>query len=197
MVDIRISLRKIVSNIESIDGLQAVGFISPNRDLNQVTLVANLASLYAKQGNKVIIIDLDPERDDFANAFDVKGQKGIFDYLDSDDEDYHDYVRNVDVNGCLSVLTSGPKNNLTLSGLLSENKFSKLFGDLIDAYEYIFVNIQPGSYPKENISVLKMVDGILLNLDLGNAKKKSIHRLIKQLKSNDIPIVGYVNIKRG
>jgi len=83
MNTIRETIRQINSNLSMLDkDAQLLAFVTPSGTNSQHVIIANLAIMYARAGEKTIIVDTDFSSDALPAVFGVKQGIGLSDYLD-------------------------------------------------------------------------------------------------------------------
>ncbi|MDV2577060.1 AAA family ATPase [Lactiplantibacillus plantarum] len=146
-----------------------------NNSLSQSTFIANYALMCARNGQRVLIIDTDYQRNDFLKAFHFQQDKGLFELLQHESEDYKSYIHSLDTNKNLSILPAGQimdagASNETVD-VLSTDLFSTLYATLLDKFDLILVNLAANASVEEAAPVLEQVDGTILVIDLNSTKK--------------------------
>lgn len=200
MLDMRISLKKIKMKISKQSAEKSFAVMNVNNSLSQSTFIANYALMCARNGQRVLIIDTDYQRNDFLKAFHFQQDKGLFELLQHESEDYKSYIHSLDTNKNLSILPAGQimdagASNETVD-VLSTDLFSTLYATLLDKFDLILVNLAANASVEETAPVLEQVDGTILVIDLNSTKKRDLHTVIHGMVAHDYNIVGYIDVKR-
>lgn len=146
------------------------------------TSVVSIASILAEQGNKVLVIDADPQAntstylglDETAN-----GYKGILDIFENRNINPNEVVsstavKNLDIIGSTILLTATEKKFATMSFAEQQlNKYINRNLDFFNKYDYIIADTNP-SMSKTNQNVFVAADKILCVSDVGIGAHKGI-----------------------
>lgn len=146
------------------------------------TAVVSIASILAKAGNKVLVIDADPQANTSTYlGLDetVDGYKGILDIFENRQIAPMEIVNstmieNLDVIGSTILLTATEKKFITMS--FAEQQLKKYIDrnlDFFNQYEYIIADTNP-SMSKINQNAFIAADKILCVSDVGIGAHKGI-----------------------
>lgn len=197
MLDMRISLKKIAKSIDDKTVGKSLSFVTPDSTLSQGTFIANLALLYARKSERVLILDTDTSRNVFNNAFHLKTESGLLQFFDHHEDEVQHYLQEVPVTeGSLFVLCAGKGTEESMLKVLKNSDFSTLFADLESRFDRVLLNVRPNSSIAKVFPALEVTDGTIVTIEKNVTQKKAIHRLIKQLLLYNQPAVGYITIQR-
>ena len=186
------SYRKILSNIHF------VSFDKPLRKLmissispkdGSATTAANLGIIYAREGKKVLLVDVDLRRPNIHNLFDITNTKGLTDLLLSEAE-MEQVISKSGVDG-LSVLTTGSTPSDT-GLLINSNKMQEIVRKLEEQYDVLLFHCAPLLIKSDAILLMKYLDNMAIVI---RNKKTTHHDIIKvneSLKNANIVPMGMV-----
>lgn len=195
MIDMRVSLKKIYTQIEkNFDG-KALAFMTTDDTTSQVSVISNLALLYIREGKRVLILDADVRHDYFPKVFNFNSSRGLIELLTDEKVNYNNYIHKISDSGDLSILPSNGEIGKKESALDFDN-ISSIYADLEEQYDVVLINIQPRINLNNIFGILKITDGIILTSEVNRTRKVNMHRIIKELIKNDQSIIGYVNVTR-
>ncbi len=104
-------------------------------------IATNLAISLAITGKKVVLLDFDLNNPSLNNKLNIKGQKGITDYL-LDGMEVDDIIMQTDLHPNLSLISTG-KLPFNPSELIMSSNVEKLFDYLDTKFDYIVIDTAP------------------------------------------------------
>jgi chromosome partitioning protein len=125
---------------------QVVTFVNQKGGVGKTTSAVSLTAALARQGHKVLLVDLDPQSNaTSAIGVDGEGIPGIYDAL-IEEADIHSCITRVEAEG-LDLVPS----NRSLSGaevelvpaMARERRLSAALHPVMDEYEFIFIDCPP------------------------------------------------------
>jgi non-specific protein-tyrosine kinase len=161
---------------------------SPSPGEGKSTVAANLAISLAKTGRTVILVDADLHRPQLEYLFSIQGEKGLSEFLSTKrkivplvETDYQN----------LRLLTSGePPDDAT--SLLNSPKLGNVLDDLASKARVLIIDCPPILTLADASYLTPLVDGVLLVIEAGKTKRKSVVEAMALLKMTDIPFIGVV-----
>ena len=155
----------------------------------KTTVATNLAVALGESEKKVLIVDLDFRRPRTHRSFKIANVNGIGDYMidkcTKEELVKKTNYKNVDLinRGC--EITNA-------SVVLTSNKLKSLLNEFRDEYDFVILDCPPVLMISDYIHIGKLSDGVLFVSAFAISKKKEVVEAIKQLKQNNINIIGSV-----
>lgn len=180
---------RLISNIKfaNVDNpFKTVMFTSTMMDELKTTTCSNFAFTLANNEKKVIIVDLDLRKPRVHKTFGVSRENGIVDYLD-DSITKEELIKHSDKN--VDIITVG-KNVSNPISLLESAKLKELLEDLKKDYDYVAIDTPPLMACNDASIISSLVDGVVFNVAMNQAKKKEIKAAIEQLIDSKANIIG-------
>jgi capsular exopolysaccharide synthesis family protein len=122
---------------------------------------ANIATAFAQDGNKVLLIDCDMRKGRLHKIFELSNSKGLSNLLiDNVEKNYKKYIKKTNVED-LSIITSGivPPNP---SELLNSEKNKKLIETLEKDFDYIIFDCVPTNGLPDSLIMSNLVDKTII-----------------------------------
>ncbi|MFA6846429.1 MAG: GNVR domain-containing protein [Sphaerochaetaceae bacterium] len=155
------------------------------------SVTGNIGICLAKQGHKVLIIDMDLKFPSIEKMFGVPLQKEGIAELAQKGEDIHKaIVTPVEKipNLQLAILGKGKSASSLNQDLIERNFLS----ELKKTYEYILIDAPPMEYMSEVLGLFKLTDATILCVRLNICTKNNLSNLLAQLKDYHITVGGVV-----
>lgn len=155
----------------------------------KTTVSTNLAVALGESEKKVLIVDLDFRRPRTHRSFKIPNVNGIGDYMidkcSKEDLVKQTAYKNVDLvnRGC---------EISNASVVLTSNKLKTLLDDFRNEYDFIILDCPPVLMISDYIHIGKLSDGVIYVSAFAISKKKEVMEAIKQLRQNNINIIGSV-----
>jgi capsular exopolysaccharide synthesis family protein len=148
---------------------------------------ANVATVMAQSGSRVLIVDCDMRKPRIHEIFGIPNARGLSDLL-VDGEDGFSFIKKTKVPN-LDLLTCGtiPANP---SELLSSKKMQRLLTLLGEKYDRIIMDSPPVLAVTDSIVLSRLVEGIILVVGAGTSSRNGVSRAVEQLKEVNARIVG-------
>ncbi len=152
------------------------------------SIAADLATLIAQNGKRVVLIDADLRRPIIHNQFNIPNRVGLVDILESSRPPLS--VMHALHDNHLYVLTSGklPKENKDFIG---SAKMDELLQFLKSHFDKIIVHGPPFFYT-EATSLAAQVDGVVLLIHPGYNKNETSRAIIEKFQKTGATIIGIV-----
>ncbi len=150
---------------------------------------ANVATVMAQSGSRVLIVDCDMRKPRIHEIFGIPNARGLSDLL-LDGEDGFSFIKKTKVPN-LNLLTCGtiPANP---SELLSSKKMQRLLTLLGEKYDRIIMDSPPVLAVTDSIVLSRLVEGIILVVGAGGSSRNGVARAVELLKEVNAQIVGAV-----
>ncbi len=148
---------------------------------------ANIATVMAQSGSRVLIMDCDMRKPRIHEIFGIPNARGLSDLL-LDGEDGFSSIRKTKLPN-LDLLTCGtiPDNP---SELLSSKRMQRLLTLLGEKYDRIIMDSPPVLAVTDSIVLSRLVEGIILVVGAGTSNRNGVARAVELLKEVNARIVG-------
>lgn len=197
--------RSIRMNIEysAIDNeLKTINITSTSANEAKTTTACNLAVLSANKKKRVLLIDLDLRSPSVHKSFNMKNQYGITDLLidyikNGDKVNFYKYLKLVihpNIGNELYILPVGTQV-VNSTEILSSKKIVELLNFLKKDFNEILIDSSPSGLISDGILASSLSDGTIYIVESGKTKIDEAQKVINQLKSLKINILGVVLTK--
>ncbi|MEG0292973.1 CpsD/CapB family tyrosine-protein kinase [Enterococcus sp.] len=185
--------RTIRTNIQfassSDKRLQTMVITSSGPGEGKSTTSANLAVVFAKSGQRVLLVDADLRKPTVYKTFQLNNAKGLSTIL-STTQNATEIVQDSGIEN-LSVLTSGPKPP-NPSELLGSVRMNQVIQELRNAYDIVIFDMPPVVTVTDAQIMASKVDGTLLVIRENVTNKESVAKAADLLKLVNARILGTV-----
>ena len=163
---------------------------SPDIGAGKSFITTNLATLFAKSGKKVLVIDANMKNGSIANLFSIKATLGLSDYLKGDITVYtiitsSQLVNNLDVICCGSFVDNS-------SELLMTPKLESLMTKVSSDYDIVIVDTPASLAMSDSVLISEYCKLRLVVGYFSKTSQKEIMTLKKIFLKNDIDITGFI-----
>jgi capsular exopolysaccharide synthesis family protein len=150
---------------------------------------ANVATVMAQSGSRVLIVDCDMRKPRIHEIFGVPNSRGLSNLL-VDGEDVFSFIKTTKIPN-LNLLTCGtiPANP---SELLSSKRMQSLLTLCAEKYDRIIMDSPPVLAVTDSIVLSRLVEAIILIVGAGTSSRSGVGRAVELLKEVDARIVGAV-----
>ena len=150
---------------------------------------ANVATVMAQSGSRVLIMDCDMRKPRIHEIFEMPNSCGLSDLLVNGEEGFSfikkTKVPNLDIIACGTI----PANPSELLGSKRMQRFLTLLGE---KYDRIIMDSPPVLAVTDSIVLSRLVEGIILVVGAGASSKNSVTRAVELLKEVNARICGAV-----
>ncbi|MFH1708256.1 MAG: polysaccharide biosynthesis tyrosine autokinase [Planctomycetota bacterium] len=153
------------------------------------TIAANLAISFATAGHTTLLVDADYRQPTVHQIMRTENQAGLVDILFKG-MSWHETVQETQVPG-LKVITSGLAGPSIAQGIRMES-LAPFIADVKAAYDYVVVDSPPCMAVDDSLRVGRVMDMVLLVVDLGHADRGTALRCVGRCRQNGIRITGLV-----
>ncbi|MGX7173683.1 CpsD/CapB family tyrosine-protein kinase [Enterococcus ratti] len=185
--------RTIRTNIQFVspNGQQTKTIVvtSSEPEEGKSTTVANLAVVFAKSGQKVLVIDADMRKPALYKTFQLDNGYGLSNILSSN-EAISEGIQKTPIDH-LSVLPSGPTPS-NPSELLSSQRMDQLLVEVRQFYDIVMIDVPPVVAVTDAQIVASKVDGTLLVVRESASRKESLLKAKKLLEIAQANMLGIV-----
>ncbi|MDP4119063.1 MAG: CpsD/CapB family tyrosine-protein kinase [Bacillota bacterium] len=170
-------------------GCKKVIITSANPGEGKSTNCVNIAISFAQMGERVLIVDADMRRPRLHRYFKIKNKNGTSNILGGfssvDECIYHDEGTNVD------VITAGhvPPNP---AELLASEEMDNMLEQLVQMYDYIFIDTPPINVVTDVALIAKKVTGVMIVVRHNITSRDMIDRCINSLNFAGARLMGFV-----
>jgi capsular exopolysaccharide synthesis family protein len=149
----------------------------------------NIATIMAKAKKKVLLMDLDLHKPKQANAFNLKNDMGITNYLVGK-ATAEEIVLKTPVEN-LDIVLTGPRTP-NASELILEPKLETLIESFKEQYEYIVIDTAPVGVLSDALVLMKLSDINIYVLRAHFAKREFVELAHNILEKNNIKSMSFV-----
>ena len=187
-------LRTIRTNLQfsNIDGnMKKIMLTSSMPGEGKSFTSANIATAFAQDGNKVLMIDCDMRKGRLHKIFEISNSKGLSNLLiDNIEKNYKKYIKKTNVEN-LSILPSGmvPPNP---SELLNSEANKKLIELLEKEYDYIIFDCVPINGLPDSLIMANLVDKVLIVCAANTTPTDLIQKTKASLENVEANIAGII-----
>lgn len=184
--------KTIRTNIQfsSVDKkLKSILFTSSAPSEGKSTVSNNVAVTWAKQGDKVVLIDADLRRPTLHKTFNVNNEVGLSNYL-LGNANFTEIIKPTMVHN-LYVITSGPVPP-NPSELLGSMRTQDLLTRLSDSFDLLILDAPPANSVTDAQVLATKVDGVVLVVPQGIAEKAGVAHAKQALDTVHAHILGVV-----
>ena len=151
--------------------------------------VANLASVVAQMGSKVLVVDCDMRKPKLNKIFQVTRDKGISNVLVGESE-LADAIMPTKIPN-LDILSSGPLPP-NPSEIIGSNKMADVLKELRQIYDMIIIDSPPLTAVTDASILSKYSDGIILVIRAGETHMEVVKSGLENLKAVNAKVLGAI-----
>ncbi len=188
--------RVLRANLEFVNrgpGARAIMATSALEGEGKSTTIANLAVAYAREGKKVIVVDLDLRRPTVSRLFDVPARPGVVEAAYGQvplDQALHRISGDVRVSTLQILPTSPPTRDV--GEFAASHQLRDLLDELRRRADFIFVDAPPLLISSDAITLGAVVDGIVLVTGSDSLRWQTLDDVIRALGMCPAPTLGWV-----
>lgn len=186
--------RKIKSNIEYSkidDKYQIINITSTFPAEGKTLTCLNLASVFAQNDAKVLLVDLDLRNPKIHRGFHLSNTKGIGNYM-IDELSKEEIINPINKN--LDVITAGKRLPYPNEAVDSK-KMKTLMSELREQYDYIILDCPPLTAVSDGYIISNFSDATLFVTASRSTNKKIAKQVIEELKKTKANVIGAVLTK--
>lgn len=171
--------------------LKSLAILSATASAGKSTVAANLAVIFALQGNQVLLVDCDLRRPTVHRVFKLQNNEGLTNLLANHvGKGVDDYLHSSEVDG-LWILTGGPVPP-NPAELLSSNRMKQLEKDVADRFDLVIYDTPPLLGFTDAQILSGRVDGIVFVVHYGEDTKEDVLKAADSLKIVNANVLGVV-----
>jgi tyrosine-protein kinase Etk/Wzc len=188
------SYRRIRTQFELIEHvrhkpLQSLLITSAGPEEGKSTTAANLGISVAREGKKVVIIDMDLRRPSLHAYFDLPNDAGLADVLQGTTA-LNEGIQPTRVRD-LSIISSGPPFP-DPGALIESDNTGPLISELRARYDLVILDSAPLLVKSDALVLAQHVDGSVIVLDSEKTTRRAVDELMKILASAHITPLGVI-----
>lgn len=163
---------------------------SPSPEDGKTTVAANLGSVIAQGGRKVVIVDADLRQPRIHKILQVPNRVGLTDQFIRPQDHINGAVKQTEIGG-LHALTSGnlPPNP---SELLGSERMSEILRQLARQFDTIILDASPILVVTDALVLAPRVDGVLVVIKPSVTKRAALKHTLEQLRQVKANVIGVV-----
>lgn len=189
-LEIQNAVKTMLANIRfaSVDNpMQSIVLTSAVPNEGKTTITIELAKAIASAGNSVLLVEADMRRRSAASVLGVHAAHGAY------------AVMSHALSLREAVISTGTPNFYFLdtepnipnpADLLSSRAYAKLVDDACNAYDYVLFDTPPVGTFVDAAILSRLVDGVILVVKIGGAKRDEILTAYDQLQKAEANIIG-------
>lgn len=169
---------------------QVILITSPGKSEGKSMTAANLATVMAQAGNRVVLVDCDLRKPKQHKNFNVKRDQGLSALLVARKMELNGFVQQT-AQPNLDIITSGPIPP-NPSELLGSKRMHALLDMLREAYDRVIIDTPPILAATDAAVLTPQVDGTVLVFRAGDTTRQMAQRAVKLLSDLNARITGVV-----
>jgi capsular exopolysaccharide synthesis family protein len=188
------SIRTIRTNLQfsSIDDeVKTILITSTAPGEGKSFISANLATAFAQNDSRVLIVDCDMRKGRLHKIFNVTNEKGLSNLLiDEVEDEFKNYIKKTEIDN-LYILTMGtlPPNP---SELLSSTKNKVLIKVLKSKFDYVIFDGVPTNGLTDSLIMARLVDKVVIVSALKQTKMEMLEKTKRSLEGVGANLAGVI-----
>lgn len=170
--------------------LKTIIFTSSGPWEGKSTVAANIASVFADQGKKVILIDADMRKPTIFRTFNISNEKGLSNLISSRNTELEDVVQFIE-SADLDVIPSGPIPP-NPSELLNSRRMNEIIKDLENKYDLVLFDMPPVVSVTDAQIMATKTDGVVFVVRRAIAHRDDVKHAKELLEMVQAKILGVV-----
>lgn len=154
------------------------------------TISANLATTFAAQGKKVLLVDTDMRKPTIHKIFKLRNNEGLSTLITSKEAMTSDYIEKIDVEN-MFILTSGPTPP-NPAELISSKRMEQLIDEMEQIFDLVIFDTPPVLAVADSQIMAGKVDGTLFVLRKGVDRKEQIITAKERMDSVNANVLGAI-----
>lgn len=162
---------------------------SPGPKEGKSTTVANLGICFARDGQRVLLVDAHLSGPGLHTCFNLPNTVGVSPILEGK-ASLEESIQATEFQG-VAVLTSGPMPDDS-DKLIESDRMARMILDLAARFDTIILDSAPLLLKSDALLLMKYVDATLIVLESGKTPRLAVQQLMEILDSNAIKPLGFV-----
>lgn len=190
----RSSINSILFALHEGSEHRVIAVSSPGPGEGKTTITANLGSVLADIGNRVLLIDADLRKPALHGMFGIENRKGLADLLAGQQPISGDSVRELvhhPTSANLDVLTAGLPNSAAF-GLFQTKRIVELINAVRKDYSLILIDTAPLLMIPESRTLARLADWSILVLRANRTTDDAAIAAREQMVNDGIPLLGTI-----
>lgn len=190
--------RRLRTNVEynsKYPNVHSICLTSVNHGAGTTTVACELATAFAANRPKVLLIDCDINKPMVHECFKIQNEVGLTVILDKKDyvnyEKYTSQFKDAYSDNVLYVMSAGSNLNHPID-LLSGQKFKEFMNVMKSEFDFIIIDCPSVEDSNDMIPVGHIVDGTILVVSLPETEKNNAKKALQQLNRNGVDVIGTV-----
>ena len=185
--------RALRTNLEfsmSGEGARSILITSSHVSEGKSSVAANLATVFAMQNKKTVLVDADMRRGVQAKRFEIQNNNGLSNYLANMIVKEKEFVKRTEIPN-LYVITSGPVPP-NPAELLSSSRMKEMLDGLKEDFDVIVVDGAPVLPVTDSVILSAIVDRVVVVASYGETHKEELKSVKAALENAGANIAGVV-----
>jgi capsular exopolysaccharide synthesis family protein len=180
-----------IRNYPSIDdgSVKSLLITSPGPNEGKSTTVVNLGISLAREGKKVVLMDMDLRRASLHAYFNLPNQAGVTDLL-QEDISLDEAIQDTPMDG-LSLISSGPPSP-DAGVLIESEEMSVLISELTTRFDMVIIDSAPALVKSDAVVLAKHVDGPIVVIESEKTTRRAARELMGMLAAAHIKPLGFI-----
>lgn len=174
-------------SLTGLEKAQTIMFTSANKGEGKTFCVSNIAKEYAKQGKKVLLVDLDLHRPRLSQTIAPMEQGGLMNAVRDMSSVDNQILTLKEEN--LFFLPAGPLPSNPLE-IVSSGSLLPLFDKLKKMFDLIFIDTPPVRIVSDARMIATLCDGVVLIVRSGVTKLNEVEEAKTHIENTGVPIIG-------
>ncbi len=180
-----LKLQNDIENFTPGKQVKTIGFTSAKEYQSKASLLASLAHVYAKEQQKVLVLDFDFEKPFLHQVFEVGTVKNLVAYYLSYKPKEEFFER---VNPYLYVMPG--LESAIGSKIIKSERIKKLIEEARKEFDYVLINCPPTFSEMTILSCGALLDGVIIAGKFQVTKKKDFLKTASLVLVNDMHLIG-------
>jgi len=151
------------------------------------TIAANLSSVLAQNGARVLLMETDLRRPSVAQWFDVPSSPGLSEHLGGQQGDF---VKATHFDNLYCVSAGSFCHNP--AELLGSSRMDDYLKSLSEHFDFIIIDAPPILGLADSMVLSAKVDGVLLVVKAASTEKDAVQETVKRLRTINAPLIGTI-----
>lgn len=183
-------IKNTLKHIGLSKSIKSLVITSPERGNGRTTTAANLGISVAKEGKRVIIIDLDLRNPGIHERFGLNNVKGFTNYLVEDLPMGEIMRRDTGVNNLNIIPCGAIPSDPTV--IIESPKIKEVIDELSREYDLILIDTPPLTIVNDALVLGNYTDALIIIVESGKTTLQNLKRSLELLKNADLKFQGII-----